>query len=1147
MKPITHRALVIFLIIECSCLHNVLSRKLISSTIRVVSTESPLAPTFNSQFNLNSTTNEKTSTAEVNTPPKTMHRLVGGHLHHSVYRKEENNFSSQSPSRLSKLYFRRKPWPTSTSSTLPTLYGSTQPTTASSAAFSLATESLSTLSPSITTSSREHATATSAEPTTTTKEPVFIVEAQRYEDPEYEANQVINYEIKKEGFVESSAGEGKDDKKKDESKKTLSDQVAEGKYGLIQNELFKTPIKRPGILSYATNPETPNDNASNLGGLSKDEIWLSEDHLLVLKGGSLNTETREEPWKPIDDYQAPLRQVKIPDNPKVPPPFLVQLEENGPIEFIGNNQLPLVNPFTNESLLLFPDGGFPKTETYSGDKTYLYARPPGTTNDAKNVNAPPVSLGNHRNNNFTFTNPFISPGQLPFPPPPPSLFGMPFLNGSLDNANFTDGFDEDDPSFYYPPPYSFVYNSNYTNPVAPGPLVPGIILPPPPNFFGRLEDRTTTTTTTTMRPTTSSTQKPYKQVLRPVYRPTTTTTTSIPSTQIPTHKTIKAHKVQTEAFRQNVLSPTRLPTPSTTQKPVTQLKQINGQDILAFVPKEAILNDPLSNSKGKPIYYEYFDARIKANVKGPTYIITTTAPPSTVRTLTQQQKQSTRIQLHPSAKQLRRPSNSYLPVVKPPSDYGKYVVITPKPEGKPISSNTVQVGDSQSSYKSNLNPPSKSYNSEIDNIRHTIEFFKNQQKLKPNDTNLPRNPKGKAVYEYSFDATPTKGNSKLFHPPSEFDSSPFKPMVQYSLPLNADNGFKAITYSTIPGAATEATTTTTSAPPPSPSSPLPPLSTLSNLRYIPTLNENVSKKPHVSFIPFDSGSLKPNSLKHSEYSTVSPVSLTVTTPLPPLTTIQPWISVEKQILREVRPKEINVQIQSHSPSSRPLSLLRGITAPYESSYVDANANDGHYNNQIFYPIRTPSTYYQQQTRQPVMTAQQNAYLRQVDFIRHQIQQFPNQYRINVANNTIPSQNYRVARPLPTQNNFITSYHHDFNVDSNRYPHLSQILSPNYNIPPQPQPQRLPHAIHPLHRDVIVNYKYPLPPINPDSEFLPPPHLLHPLPPAVPSSPSIPYNRYGRIIRKPPTVVQYKLPGDNQQSGVFFYTPAEDKYGNANKK
>lgn len=668
-------------------------------------------------------------------------------------------------------------------------------------------------------------------------------------------------------------------------------------------------------------------------------------------------------------------------------------------------------------------------------------------------------------------------------------------------------------------------------------------MPPPPNFFGRLDDRTEKPTTTTIRPMTTTTQKPYKQVLRPVYvKPSTTTTTtsttiaSYLSSQVPTAKSLKSQRIQTEPFRQHVVNPTRLPAPSTTtHKSVTQLKQINGQEILSFVPKEAIPKDHLSSSKGKPIYYEYFDARIKANVNSPSYISTTV--PTTVRTLTQQhkqqqkQQQASKTQLHPSAKQLRRPTNAYLPV-KPPSDYEKYVIITPKPENKPnaIASNTVQIGDNLS-YKSNSNPL-KSYNSEIDNIRHTIEFFQHQQKQTQTQNNSDiRNPKSKAVYEYSFDSNPSKTKSKLFHPPTEFDTSPFKPMVQYSLPLNADDGFKAIAYSTAPTAATEAITTTTTPAPPFPS--LPP-STLSNLRYLPTLNENVSKKPHISFIPFDTGALKPNSLKHSEYSTATPLPI-VTTPLP-FTTAQPWISVEKQILREVRPKEINVQIQSHSP--RPVSLLRGIASPYESSYVDANANDGQYNNQIYYPIRTPSSYYQQPTfTRPVMTAQQNAYLRQIEAIRQQLQQFPNQYHININNNSIPNQNYRIPRPLPlgAPNNVFTSYH----VDSHRYPHLAQILSPNYNIPPQQQ--RLPQAIHPLHRDVLVNYKYPLPPIDPDSEYLPPPHLLHPLPPVVPSTP--PYNRYGRLIRKPPTVVQYKLPGD-QQAGVFFYTPSD---GSGEKK
>lgn len=132
----------------------------------------------------------------------------------------------------------------------------------------------------------------------------------------------------------SAAGEGAGNKtddqdlvrasneaKKDEKQKTLSDQIAEGKYGLIEKELFSKVPKAPGIISYKTNSETPNDNEKTLGGLDKDEIWLAEDHLLVLKGGTPNEKKNGDNWKPIDDYEAPKRPVKIPLNPRVPPPF----------------------------------------------------------------------------------------------------------------------------------------------------------------------------------------------------------------------------------------------------------------------------------------------------------------------------------------------------------------------------------------------------------------------------------------------------------------------------------------------------------------------------------------------------------------------------------------------------------------------------------------------------------------------------------------------------------------------------------------------------------------------------------------------------------------------------------------------------------
>lgn len=1051
------------------------------------------------------------STERIISPFKSIHRLVGGHLHHSVYRKEEKNFPTQSSGTSLRTYIRQKPW---ISSTTPKLYETAQPTTpypivrietASKSAAFIRNVTLSTES------------STPVQESTTTKESVFIVNAQSVDDSSY-AN-----EIKKDGFVESSAGEGRDEKKSDEFKKTLSDQVAEGKYGLIQNELFKTAPKRLGILSYAPNPEIPGDTVKNLGGLSQKEIWLSEDHLLVLKGGSLNTEGNDDPWKPIDNYQAPMRQVKIPENPAIPPPFPVQLEENGSIEFIGNNQLPpLINPFTNESLLLFPEGGFPKTETYSDDKTYLYARPGAFEND-KNVSSLPIPYG-VPNHNFTIGDPFLGH----FPPPlfPPPI--RPFSNGSLENSNITEFFDEDDPSFYYPPPYSFKYNANYTNAVAPGPLVPGIILPPPPNFFGRLEEinvKKERVSTTTVKPsTTSSTHKPFKQITRPIQKLNAFKSISTTSRSPVTSKSWLKNAVKThvETITMNTPVVTKLPVITATKSASSQLKRMKNSDMLRFVPKEAIIADPQSKVKGKPIYYEYFDARISTNSPVPVYTTSTTSTTAATPSV-----QSIRIKSHPTIKQTnQRPYNAYLPV-KTPSDYEKYIVVTPKPETKPnfISSNVVQIGDHQI-YKNSLKPtPLRAYNSEIENIRHTIEFFKQQEKQKKQNDSVIRNPKTQSVYEYSFDAAPDKTNSKLFHP-GQLDSLPFKPMVKYSAPLNAENGFKAIAYTTVPTASTESITTTpTAAIKPS----------LSNLQYLPLLNGAPLKKPAVHFIPFDSGVLKTIPLKHSKYSGVTPTHSPFTH-----TTVHPWVTVEKQVLREVLPKEINVQIQSHTPTMHPPSVLQGFVAPHESSYVDAYDNRDAFGGN-YYPFKASPTYFQ--PKQPIITAQQNAYLRQIETIRKQINQNTNiKYHVRVANNSSSNQNYGFIKPLAANGGFISPYH----FESQRFPHLSQILSPNYNL--HAQQQRLPQAYHPLHRDVLVNYKYPLPDINPDSEFLPPPHLLHPLPPVPPPeiTPFHQYNRNARLVPKPHTVIQYKLPGD-QNAGVYFYTPQVEKYSNSNMK
>nr|ATU82822.1 secreted hypothetical protein [Pristhesancus plagipennis] len=266
------------------------------------------------------------------------------------------------------------------------------------------------------------------------------------------------------------------DSSDDEDKKTLAQQVVDGKYGLIQRELFSEPVKRPGILSYEVNPEVPKDNVNNLGGLMPEEIWLAENHLLVLKGGNLGGEGK---WPPIDNYVAPRRQVKIPQNPKVPPPFPVQLTDGGPTQFIKskNNSRPL---FT---------GLYPGNDTYPGNL--------------------------HAGNGY---EPF--PFLLPLPPP------AAFFPGNVTEL------DEDDPRIFYPPPYDFVYPKDNSSFVPAGPLVPGIVVPPPPNFFSLLDKKTGRTKVNTTR--TRPTRPPQRTTTTmPTVSSTTSTTTTVASSKPP--------------------------------------------------------------------------------------------------------------------------------------------------------------------------------------------------------------------------------------------------------------------------------------------------------------------------------------------------------------------------------------------------------------------------------------------------------------------------------------------------------------------------------------------------------------------------------------------------------------------------------------
>lgn len=610
-----------------------------------------------------------------------------------------------------------------------------------------------------------------------------------------------------------AAGEGKDSDdarfKKDESKKTLSDQIAEGKYGLIEKELFSKTPKAPGIISYKTNSETPNDNEKTLGGLSKDEIWLAEDHLLVLKGGINSEKKGGNNWAPIDDYEAPKRPVKIPLNPRVPPPFPIQLTEDGPIQFVGKNQFSLFNPFTNETgLFANVDGHIsPYLPSSNGNAEKDFASGLGAVKDSskdsiQDVISPPSWL---------FHNSYKDVDLLKHFP-----FNLPLPDQAL---NKTEDFDEDDPSLFYPPPYSFVYKTNYTNLAPVGPLVPGIILPPPPDFFSvyeeekkpiktpldaykrikeiQLKNRLSATSTTMPPPTKSSTSGYIRDFTR---KP------KLPSTVITPTKLVKAKT-------------TKIPASSTTVRPPTILYSTSSPDILKFktnhfetttlklhpvyLPTAKLYTSTTFSTttttpmpptqqvkqyqkdygtQAHPIYFEYFDARTTNPFVSQQYEYNnpSSASSSTTTTTSPMNNNFNQQRTHKKPKQYY-PPQFISSTISPANIDTKYLFVTPKPEYQQnfgaTDSPSYNYNTAIPVQKPLVLKPVGKYEDEIAAIKQTLDYYKSGSSGKK-----PTKPqKVKAVYEFSFEASKHK-NQENFKPMISYDQNVYakKPDVKYS-------------------------------------------------------------------------------------------------------------------------------------------------------------------------------------------------------------------------------------------------------------------------------------------------------------------------------------------------------------------------------
>ena len=486
------------------------------------------------------------------------------------------------------------------------------------------------------------------------KRPVALaVTEERVEQPDVAVNKGLS--------AEQDLGAGTPPKEEDGDKiLALEINSEDGKYALIQNFFNDTGLVQPGIVSYAPSEDYAQDNEYTLGKLQENEIWLSDGHLLVLKGGELDA-TKKEKWPPIDNLQRQKKPpLRIPLDSDNPPPFPVFVNKTGPPVFLVEPPpfLPYPPPgfFGNETD--FDPSRFPPPGMVPLNPNGTIPFPPPGSRPSLFPGGPPDGVygggygGGYGQGNGTGPPP---PPFYPFPPPgnngsrpPPGPFPFPppGFNGSGKlppnflppppgfNPNFTGpppgfppGFpplvlnpadnETDDPSVFLPPPYDFDYYEDNTTLVPPGPFAPGLVVPPPRDFYtvyNRTSSRPPTRTTTTRRPF-----PPYfPPVVTPV--PDSFTTTYVPKKQRPNGKKPKFPMTNPPDDSLEELYPPTTPVP---QVVYTTTKKRKQRPKKPFFPQET----PGDYGEGKAISSEEI-ITLPPSRRPPTIIFPEYLPPA---------------------------------------------------------------------------------------------------------------------------------------------------------------------------------------------------------------------------------------------------------------------------------------------------------------------------------------------------------------------------------------------------------------------------------------------------------------------------------------------------------------------------------------
>lgn len=149
--------------------------------------------------------------------------------------------------------------------------------------------------------------------------------SKRIKNLERQLKEIENQEGKEHMAEDQQFQHEREGNEKDDDAPKLNVTDEDSPYALIsdffQNQEANHNRRKNEFKRLFMDGDLSDEQIQSIGDLKPQDIWLSEGDLLILKGGqTLDRSSFDNPWEPLDDYEAPYKE------PKLPPPDFVPVE-----------------------------------------------------------------------------------------------------------------------------------------------------------------------------------------------------------------------------------------------------------------------------------------------------------------------------------------------------------------------------------------------------------------------------------------------------------------------------------------------------------------------------------------------------------------------------------------------------------------------------------------------------------------------------------------------------------------------------------------------------------------------------------------------------------------------------------------------------